>query len=330
MKYNYKADQMRLAASIAVVLIHVTSYLPNFDRETLINYYWYRPFLNIGVPFFFGVSGYLISKKGHRFISRYCQNIGLKFLVYSIFYTVLDLVMMVSKHMDVPKAIAEWWDQRNLYSLINGTWGQYHLWFLFALMISAYLYDRFRKNQISNQKLFAVMMIFNILIWTLPKMDLIDQVFRYGGILKALLYLSMGAYIAHRQPGFVVTKWHIILMAVIYAVLFNFSPFAILNELGLTAVTYLLLDNIIHRPGHETWLNQWSSMSLDIYVLHVLFLKLVEQYGAKKLWSWFNSDLLYIMVLMLISVIGSIAMYPIINRWFFNPLQKGLKLVQEE
>ena len=41
--HNYKVDLVKVWASIAVVLIHVTAFLPNYDKDTLGNYMWYRP-----------------------------------------------------------------------------------------------------------------------------------------------------------------------------------------------------------------------------------------------------------------------------------------------
>lgn len=330
MTYNYKADQVRVWASIAVVLIHVTSYLPNFGRETLHNYYWYRPFLNIAVPFFFGVSGYLLANKGQAYIKPYIKGIGLKFMVYSLFYLMLDWLIQYFVDFDGLASLSRILQERTLYALINGTWGQYHLWFLFALMVSAYLFGWLRSKGFSSAYIFLASLALNLILWILPKNELVDQIFRYGGLLKGILYLSMGAFISDRPSNFPVGKWLVLFMGLVYALLFNFSPFKLLNEFGLIAVTYLLLKNVIDRPGHETWLNAWSALSLDIYVLHVLFLKLVRLYGESRLWAWFNSDLIYILVLLLICVVGSVLIQPLVDQLFFRPLRRALKILGQD
>lgn len=330
MKYNYKLDQVRIWASIAVVLIHVTSYLPNYGRETLENYYWYRPLLNLGVPFFFGVSGYLLSAKDDSFVQRYCKNISFRFIIYSLFYVLVDGIILISQHQDVIQAALAWFNERNLYSFLNGTWGQYHLWFLFALIFATYGVGRLISSGWDIRRIFLFCLLLNGLIWLLPATEWLEMLFRYGGIPKAMLYISLGAMAVQFPPRLRIHRWHIAGLGLFYILLFNFSQFSLLNELGLVALTYLLLVYVIQRPGEYSWLNRWSDMSLNIYVLHVLFLKMVQLYGEAKLWDWFNSDLLYILVLLSVSVLGSILVYPLVNRFFFDPMEQILKLNMEE
>ena len=330
MKYNYKLDQVRIWASIAVVLIHVTSYLPNLGRETLENYYWYRPILKLGVPFFFGVSGYLLNAKEDAFVRRYCRNISFRFIIYSLFYVLVDGLILLSLHQNLLQAASAWLNERNLYSFFNGTWGQYHLWFLFALIFASYGVGKLLQWRWDIRYIFFLCLSLNAVIWLTPRSEFLDMLFRYGGIPKAMLYISLGAMAVQHPPKIRIQRWHILLSGVIYGLLFNFSQFNLFNEVALVALTYLLLAYVIQRPGEYSWLNRWSSMSLDIYVLHVLFLKIVKLYGEAKLWNWFNSDLLYILVLMLVCVLGSILIYPLVNRFFFDPLEQLLKLNLEE
>jgi peptidoglycan/LPS O-acetylase OafA/YrhL len=69
--YYYRLDAMKFFCIIAVVLIHVTGFLPSNGLATMSNYYIYRYLLDIAVPFFFAASGFFISSKSG---TEYSEN----------------------------------------------------------------------------------------------------------------------------------------------------------------------------------------------------------------------------------------------------------------
>lgn len=325
--YNYKVDLVKVWASIAVVLIHVTAFLPNYDKDTLGNYMWYRPLLNVAVPFFFGVSGYLLSRKPKNYFKKYYRNIALMFFIYSAFYAIFDGVLMLIKHQSFELALKEWWQQRGWLSLINGAWGQYHLWFLFALMIASGVYGYLYTKGISSRTIFIVAIAIDVIYWLFFRETILSQVFKYGGVIKGFVFVSMGYYLEEHDPPFNVTKYPIIIAGIIYILIFNYCSSPLVSELALMGVTFLLLTNVIHTPGQETWLSQWSDYSMQIYILHVVFIKIVQLYGEVSLWNMVKNDLLYTLLLSAICVIGSILVYPWIERWVYKPAKE---LIVEE
>lgn len=323
--YNYKVDLVKVWASIAVVLIHVTAFLPTYNKDTLGNYMWYRPLLNIAVPFFFGVSGYLLSRKPVSYFKKYFRNIASMFLIYSVFYAVFEAVLLFIKHQTVSTAFTEWWQQRGWLSLINGTWGQYHLWFLFALMISAGVYGFLYTRGVSSCNIFLIALVIDVLYWLFLRDTIMSEVFKYGGVIKGFVFVSMGYYLEEHDPPFSVTKYPIIIAGILYVVIFNYCSNPLISELTLIGVTFLLLTNVIHTPGQETWLSQWSDYSMEIYILHVVFIKIVQLYGEVSFWNMVKNDVLYTIILSAICVVGSIICYPFVEKWIYQPFRGFLR-----
>nr|WP_170169185.1 acyltransferase family protein [Mesobacillus subterraneus] len=126
--YNYTIDAMKFISVVAVVMIHVTVFLPHRNLATISNYYIYRHALDIAVPFFFAVSGYLISGKGNMgYISKYAKKIFTMYVVFSILYIFIRFLFIGTDRMFLDKAF--WVSARILVesltvtNLLNGTIG---------------------------------------------------------------------------------------------------------------------------------------------------------------------------------------------------------------
>jgi peptidoglycan/LPS O-acetylase OafA/YrhL len=61
--YYYSIDFLKFFCAIAVILIHVSAQIAGNDLATFWNYYIYRYFLDIGIPFFFIASGFFLVEK---------------------------------------------------------------------------------------------------------------------------------------------------------------------------------------------------------------------------------------------------------------------------
>lgn len=324
MKRNYKLDRMRIWAAILVVLIHVTAFLPRENRENINNYYWYRPILNMGVPYFFGVSGYLLQKKSDDYFKKYSKNIGAMFLIYSIFYVMVDIVLVWITRGDLFFAMREWMKQFQWVSLINGTWGQFHLWYLFALMVGAYVLGWFIQHQLSPQRIFLGALIINLIYWMIPESTWLNDVFIYGGVLKALLYISLGYCLAESKPIYIFKGWQIILLAILFSLVYNYSDYGILSDVMLLVITYGWLSNVFYDPSQYNLLNEMSEYSLDIYVMHIFFLKIIQTYGEGTVWTWLHHDGLYTLLVSCICIFGSMLVYPVFKKVIFEPLHRLL------
>lgn len=124
---NFSLSSIKVIAAISVVLIH-TSYLIFADGvANLSNYYWYRPFLNFAVPFFFAASGYLLSLKEVEYFRKYTRNILRMFIVYTSLYYLYDVSRtMLSELMSgvsILTAILNSVAIRDLGDLTSGTIG---------------------------------------------------------------------------------------------------------------------------------------------------------------------------------------------------------------
>jgi fucose 4-O-acetylase-like acetyltransferase len=90
--YYYRLDAIKFFCIIAVVLIHVTGFLPSNGLATMSNYYVYRYLLDIAVPFFFAASGFFISSKtGTEYIGKYAKKIFIMYIAFSSFYIITNV-----------------------------------------------------------------------------------------------------------------------------------------------------------------------------------------------------------------------------------------------
>ena len=319
---NYKMDRMRIWASVLVVLIHVTAFLPRANRETINNYYWYRPILNMGVPYFFGVSGYLLQRKSEDYFKKYAKKMGTMFLIYSIFYVLVDIIIVWLTRHDFLFAIREWFKNLSWSTILNGTWGQFHLWYLFALMMGSFLLGWLIQKKIPVRWIFLVALVINGIYWVTPSIPWVEDIFLYGGVLKALLYISLGYYLAETKPVYIFKGWQIILLAVIFSWVYNFAEYGFLSDMMLLMITYGWLSNVFYDPSQYTLLNEWSEYSLDIYVMHVFFLKIIQTYGEGTIWTWIQHDVVYTIIVSLICIFGSVLVYPVFKKMIFDPLDR--------
>lgn len=326
-KRNYSIDACRFIAAIIVVLIHVSANVPEASCDKSLVYQFVQPFFEVSVPFFFSVSGFLLVKRERAYIQRYCLNVLSLFLAASLFYVVADVVFLVIQHGQTGEALlalfAEWLNGKGWMSLFNGTWGQFHLWYLFALVCGTVLWTKLKETKMTDE----LTLVISLLIYVISSLirqesEWLAAFLRYGGFIKALAYLSIGAYVRQKSwPSFQKGRLPYIALSVlaIYVSLVNRPLFFFADEILLQIFIFSLLQWLNAHPGQPTYWAHLGEASDGIYVLHIVWIRLLDALLA----NWQLSHQMvsgYIIGVALICLLASYACYPTFQRYILNPL----------
>lgn len=326
--YNYKIDSVKFLGAIAVVLIHLTAFIYYEGNANLLNYYSYRYFLDIAVPFYFVCSGYLLSKKITSYMKSYAKKILSLYISFSIFYISVQVLYIIVDRLIENKPF--WVSLSNLFksfrieNLVKGNFAEFHLWFLAALFISVLILMILVHFNINPKIIFLIGFIFYTFSMT-GVFDL-NSILSNGGFPKGFFYLSMGYYLG--QVNFKVKHAFklFIIFLISYAV-YNIIGAAHLNQYLLATATFFLMIYCIQNPGEPTLLSNLGKHSLSIYVLHVLiyetFYKILDYLGVVG----FNNNPINILILTLICIFASIALFKPINNIFIKPVNKLIDLI---
>jgi peptidoglycan/LPS O-acetylase OafA/YrhL len=331
MKYNHTIDTLKLFAAIAVVLIHTTGSLQQFNLATLTNYYSYRPLLDLAVPFFFAASGYFLSGKTISYLPGYIKKISSIYISFTIFYILFKLHITFTDRLLLGTAF---WNGINTFfkgltikGLINGSIGSFHLWFLTALIISALLLFICLRLSIKSEIIFllATILYFSNLVGILN----FNDVFIYGGFAKGFFFLAMGFYLGHKDTSKI--KWPLVGLVSSILILTLLSNYhSSLNVLFLIAATYYLLVFAIQNPGKKSYLSKWGSYSLNIYILHIFVYQSINKiYIYSGITEYYKFPLYYLTTTILAIIIPILLYRPVdkllaapVAQWVHNLTQR--------
>lgn len=325
----YKIDEIKFICAVLVVMIHVTSYLPQQSLNTFINYDIYRPLLNIAVPFFFTVSGIFMAfkyKNSEGFtgiMQKYSIKILTMYLSFTIFYLCFRYLLIISDRVILKTSFHEtskyFFEGLNMKYFVNGSIGSYHLWFLTSLLIASLFIILFTHFKCSPSLIFIISIIQYIAyssgIFTL------NNVFDFGGVPLAFLYVSLGFYIGYKQ-NFEISKP---LIGFFVSILFYW----ILNKTGISEFPlllsiYYLTVYAMQNPGRPTKLANLGQHSLNIYILHIFIQQIIDKvliyFGTEKYYELW----MYYPITIILCVVLSIYSFPIINRVFYKPAEKWI------
>lgn len=269
MKQNHVAisffplDVMRLVMALFVIAIHTTS--P--DRNETIT-----RVLNMGVPFFFLVSGFFLQKKSSSDVER--GNSAKRWLgrILRLFWiwTLIYLPLAVYGYISGARTLSN-----SLIGIVLGTgYYSWHLWYLVASILGGgviYIYKKFRINYLVVISL-AIGLLpiihYATILW--PGHYLFSEVNR---IVHGIIYLLLGMAFYMLYPLFINRKAVSIVvsaaMIVLYMVFGGLYVF-----LGASALFCILLQLC-------DWLGQGQygvsngrgirKMSAFVYFVHMLF-----------------------------------------------------------
>ncbi len=285
MNRNYALDVTKCIAVIAVVVIHATADLYYKGVSTQLNYGWYRPGLNFAVPFFFAASGYLLYTKtkgseSNDYIWRYALKILSYYVGATLFYMLFALAIAISDRLfldspwrpAVKKILGGW----NYNSLLNGSLGWFHLYFLVALFAACLLLMLWKGLRLDAKSILLVGSIGYLL--TLVGYIKIDTLFPLGGPLKGFFYLAIGYFVASvdirrfRHPGL-----GLLASAVLYYAC-NLWLYSLIT-VPLAFFTFYLMALISKHFdfGRGSVVAAWGTFTLVIYVFHDAARVLVER-----------------------------------------------------
>ena len=321
--YNHKIDVVKFICSIFVVLIHLTVFLPNTGIATLENYYIYRYFFNIAVPFYFVSAGYLLSFRPEiPYLKKYSLRIFTMYIYFSIVYIFLNIGISVYDKFVVGRTF---WDKiQNILSkitlnnILKGGFGDYHLWYLIALALAVLYLIVLLKLKLSGTTIFLI----STLIYITELLNLVDfsRITDPNGLIKGMFYLSLGYFIGESN---LVIKYPLLkfcLLIVLY-VLNSIYSVTRIGEVFLALSTFYLMCYCKNNPGEETVLSKLGQHSLKIYIMHVfvyqMYYKILDLFGITSYRDGISDIILATIVCVVFSII------------LFKPVDKLLQLINK-
>lgn len=323
MKYNHTIDTLKFFAAIAVVLIHTTGSLQQFNLATLTNYYSYRPLLDLAVPFFFAASGYFLSGKTISYLPGYIKKIFSIYISFTIFYILFKLLMTFTDRLILGTSfwngIDSFFKSLTFKGLINGSLGSFHLWFLTALIISALLLSICLRLSLKSEIIFLSAAIFYFS--NLVGIQSFNDVFLYGGFAKGFFYLAMGFYLGHKDN----TKIKLPLLgfagSILILTLLSYYHSS-LSVLFLMAATYYLLVFAIQNPGEKSYFSRLGSYSLNIYILHIFVYQSINKiYVYSGITEYYQFPHYYLTTTIL-AIIIPILLYRPVDKFLAAPVSQ--------
>ena len=184
MKKSYYFDFLRVVAALMVVTIHATVYI--FKFATFFNYGFYREILELAVPIFFAISGYILSfkidDKGIAYLKKYLFKVlGIFLSVSMINLATFYVLWLLNSYWINPIRLID------VSSIVDGRWGSYHLWYLWALFICVSIL--LKSGKFRNYVLILFVLIYGFIsIFQIPNPEWI----LYGGFVKGMNYIAIG------------------------------------------------------------------------------------------------------------------------------------------
>jgi len=301
------ADNMRVVATISVILLHMAgSALYQFERIPA--YSWwvanlYDSVVRFCVPVFVMLSGALLLPQEvtlSYFLKRRLFRIALPFIFWTCVYYLLDLHLerdMLS-HMTLI-AKAKW----TLVQLEVGTAS--HLWYLY-MIIGLYLFipiiGRWARNATNNEIKYFLIIWATTLVFNLPFVSKVKFNIDSRYFTGYIGYLVLGYYLAYKN--FRLNSTLLYSALVVGSILFtaigtyylslrehvfagSLYDYLTPNVLALSIGIFMLLKKVvITNPFMIKIIELINRYSFGIYFIHMLFLNMFANIGLT--WSFIN------------------------------------------
>jgi len=333
---NYTISKLKFFAAISVVLIHSSSFIYSDDMATFENYFWFRPFLEFAVPFFFAVSGYILSMKKSDYIRKYTYRIFKMFLIYSLFYLIVEIFSGVFftyiEGHSLNESITQTFNNMEIIDLFNGTFGQVHLWYLWGLFLALILFYFFLKWRLSSTVILVISIGLFILFNALAPIRLfggevlISTLLYEGSFAKAIAFISVGYFVGKHDIILRRPLMYAFLSSLPFVILFNFEKFHFADQLDVLLLPSIFFLAVFfdNYKGKEDYLSQLGNHSTKIYVFHILFIYLYRDIVGYNPELNIENMYLKVIVLVIASTALSIYLYKPLSRIFIEPLNKGI------
>jgi len=323
-------DMVRLIAVLFVVAIHSSARLTSVGSFT--TYGWYRPLLDIGVPAFFAISGYLLANKEVDQMKNYAFKIFKMLISFSIVYLIYDFLIEFFRHtfflQSFQNGLKEYFtnifsvlERIDISSVFNGTFGKYHLWFLMALSISALILYGLRKWKLSPEIIFIISGV----IFVITDLEAISGtgLFEYGGVPKGFLYLSMGYFI--KKKDIKSSTWGLVISFLLFAAANYFTSSWGLIAVMMAVTIYFLMTVIKNHYGKRNITSKMGGKySQYIYLLHPLVISLYSRIEELFNVTFVSNVYIETVIVFILAASIPILLYKPIQRFFTNPVERYL------
>lgn len=278
--HNYNLDAAKFIAASLVVAIHATAYIFLNKTATFNNYFIYRGLLDIAVPLFFAISGFLIVNKNVEKMKQYTKKIALLFvfstLLFIFFRFLVNIITALINGWDILDSIRPTLQVFTVDNLISGVLGWGHLWYLAASVIACLLIIFFLAKKYSISKILVISIV--VYVISLSAMVNLPTLTLAGGFPLAFVCISLGMYAATKTQEHSFTRkqylkyflYFILLLGIFIVARWQIAP--IMFNLLLPAAVYFLLL-ALSKQSTETRLSKLGRYSLWIYILHPIFIE---------------------------------------------------------
>ena len=284
-------DFMRVAASLIVVLAHVTAWGAG---PVAVDNFFYALSRN-GVPLFFMLSGFLLLSKQEdtgTFIRKRAAKIVIPFLVWSIVYDVLWNQAFANTGFTL-SAVA------SLFIRILRGPRAAHLWFFYSL-IGLYAFTPILRVFVANTRKSDVWYYVGLWVVCMPLLFIaleftpLENGFELQYFTGYVGYFLLGLLLGQLEltPRLRGLAWGLFLAGLVFTfAVFHldlppnnnelvFRSYPSLDILIMSIGAFLLMRTAGERVDsrHANWLKVFSQASFGIYLVHSLFLTWFESY----------------------------------------------------
>lgn len=307
-----------MICALLVVGIHTEPFENSFLFDN-----FFGVLTRIAVPIFFMISSFLFFSRS-KSLSKYIYRIFTIYIVWCIFYGVVDLIMNNVFSIDTFKNL-----------ILNVLCGYKHLWYLNASIVAIIIVSFFEKKFSSSLIVSAVLFCIGIFLTTYKGIfgynEIINNITTSvyfqkigearNGVFYAPIYFSLGAFFAKHQPN-IRLKTNIILIVMSFLCLAIEGAFSVLiikttstilyfSTILLVSYIFVLALNIRLR---KHWIYLYlRKISVLVYLIHPLFIGMLKEY--------LNGLLLFLIVSVL-SILFSILFIHISSREKFKFLRR--------
>lgn len=323
---NYNMDKFKAFAIVSVVVTHALVAVNNhFDLEMA------RPPLvmalrNLFVPGFLMIQGLILSKKKKGYGFKYARNMLAAFLAISVMYYLFSFAINGTNRWlnggNVLNSLRGTFFSRDVFSVFNGTFGSYHLWYLFAASMTVIFIEIAHKFNRKPYEIFYAGVVLFFMALVLKENGMWWKIFRYGGIPEAAVFITTGYYVGKLDLKW---KWY---MPLLTLAILGFYVWVYLevyrgksHEILMVGPIFMLATTLNTYNGTDSMLARFGRHSDAIFLMHPLGLNLLRIF-----WRFFpnlipSDDMLKLITLTLVSIIFSILIYPWLNRVYVTPFR---------
>lgn len=318
---NHHLDVIKLLASMAVVFIHVV------DNTTGGKYY--KPVLDLAVPCFFMISGYLVGHRSQEYLKGYITSILKMYVGVSIFYWVVDYFVyttVLGFTLTLQGYIIKYILPRIAWvNLLNGGIGKYHLWYLWASIIGFIIFKVLKKMNVPDWLMVLIGIVGYIVILLRP-----SQYIQYGGFLKAYVFITLG-HLLHQRTTIKRDNKRFLALPIILGLVLTLPeirmrstiPFMVELMVFCTSVVIMYFTVTTYIPKNK--ITSWGSKVTDgIYLLHPLAIQIIVYTAGFEMGEgWYRTGvegtyilytMSFILTLLLVSIEHKLKNYVVRNK----------------